>query len=111
MDHIQAATVNELYAAAIDKRRGDERKSRWVVALGLEPMRDGDQWLFLWGENLQEGVSGFGDTPEAAAEAFDFAMTQRSGTNVGANTSARPCATEDSPMGASMKSAAKLNPK
>lgn len=82
MDHIQVATINELFAAAIDKRRGYERRSRWVVVLGLEPMREGDQWMFLWGENLQEGVSGFGDTPESAAEAFDFAMVQRSGTSV-----------------------------
>ena len=28
--------------------------------------RDGDQWCALRGENLQEGVSGFGLTPEAA---------------------------------------------
>lgn len=84
MNHIEAATINELYEAAIEKRRGEERSSRWVAILGLRPMREGNQWLFLYGENRQEGVSGVGDTPEAAAEAFDFAMTQHSGTNVGA---------------------------
>ena len=32
---------------------------------------DGDQWCALLGENLQEGVSGFGETPQAAMLAFD----------------------------------------
>jgi hypothetical protein len=29
--------------------------------------RDGNQWCVLYGENLQEGVAGFGDTPYKAA--------------------------------------------
>lgn len=33
--------------------------------------RDGNQYYFLYGDNLQEGVAGFGDTPEKAAEDFD----------------------------------------
>lgn len=32
---------------------------------------DGDQWCALYGENLQEGVSGFGASPAEAAAAFD----------------------------------------
>ena len=32
---------------------------------------DGNQWCALYGENLQEGVCGFGDTPELAALDFD----------------------------------------
>ena len=32
---------------------------------------DGNQWCVLYGENLQSGVSGFGDTPEKAALDFD----------------------------------------
>jgi hypothetical protein len=34
---------------------------------------DGDQWCALYGENLQDGVAGFGDSPESAAKAFDAA--------------------------------------
>lgn len=34
---------------------------------------DGNQWCALYGENLQDGVAGFGDTPEAAMRAFDEA--------------------------------------
>jgi hypothetical protein len=36
---------------------------------------DGDQWCALLGDNLQEGVSGFGDTPAAAMAAFDETWT------------------------------------
>ena len=31
---------------------------------------DGDKWCALVGENLQEGVAGFGDTPTAAIRAL-----------------------------------------
>ena len=32
---------------------------------------DGNQWCALFGENIQEGVVGFGDSPEEAMWAFD----------------------------------------
>lgn len=32
---------------------------------------DGNQWCVLYGDNLQEGVAGFGDTPHAASHDFD----------------------------------------
>lgn len=32
---------------------------------------DGNQWCALYGTNLQDGVAGFGDTPEAAMVDFD----------------------------------------
>lgn len=34
---------------------------------------DGDKWCVLYGENIQDGVAGFGDTPEKAMSAFDLA--------------------------------------
>lgn len=34
---------------------------------------DGTAWMALYGANLQEGVAGFGDTPEQAMQAFDLA--------------------------------------
>lgn len=34
---------------------------------------DGNKWCALFGENLQEGVAGFGDTPAEAMLAFDAA--------------------------------------
>ena len=33
--------------------------------------KDGDSWCALYGENLQDGVAGFGVSPQAACEDFD----------------------------------------
>ena len=33
--------------------------------------RDGDQWCALYGDNLQDGVSGFGDSPAQAMQHFN----------------------------------------
>jgi hypothetical protein len=45
---------------------------------------DGDQWCALYGDNLQDGVAGFGDTPAAAMAEFDKAwhapLAKRSAT-------------------------------
>ena len=32
---------------------------------------DGNQWCALYGENVQEGLAGFGDTPEMAMLDYD----------------------------------------
>ena len=34
---------------------------------------DGNKWCALYGENLQDGVCGFGDTPAQAMDEFDQA--------------------------------------
>jgi hypothetical protein len=34
---------------------------------------DGNMWCALYGDNLQDGCAGFGETPEKAMEAFDKA--------------------------------------
>lgn len=34
---------------------------------------DGTMWCCLYGDDLQTGVSGFGETPAAACQAFDVA--------------------------------------
>jgi len=33
---------------------------------------DGNQWCALYGDNLQDGVAGFGDTPDKAMRNFDL---------------------------------------
>jgi putative SOS response-associated peptidase YedK len=42
-----------------------------VDALSAEAVADGDQWMALYDYNLQEGVAGFGDSPEEAYRDFD----------------------------------------
>lgn len=39
--------------------------------------QDGDQWCALFGENLAEGVAGFGYTPAEAMTAFDKEWTSQ----------------------------------
>jgi len=48
-----------------------------VKTLGLTPFRDGNQWCFLWGENLQEGVVGFGDSIMEACENFQEGLHKK----------------------------------
>ncbi len=38
---------------------------------------DGNEWCTLYGENLQEGVAGFGDSPEIAMHEFDKAWNAK----------------------------------
>ncbi|MDO9093380.1 MAG: hypothetical protein Q7U99_12190 [Rubrivivax sp.] len=43
---------------------------------------DGDQWCALYGDNLQDGVAGFGKSPADAMWNFDQAWTRRLTANV-----------------------------
>ena len=58
--------LNEQYAAACEARR---------PFITLQPHTrifiDGNQWCALYGENLQDGTAGFGDSPDAAMRDFD----------------------------------------
>jgi hypothetical protein len=38
---------------------------------------DGNQWCALYGDNLQVGCAGFGDTPALAMAAFDAAWMEK----------------------------------
>lgn len=62
----QYSLRNEFEQSAFQMRRP-------FVLLRPAMFPDGNQWCALYGESLQEGVAGFGDTPEKAAIAFDLA--------------------------------------
>lgn len=38
---------------------------------------DGNKWCVLYGDNLQDGVAGFGDSPDEASRAFDKAWYEK----------------------------------
>ena len=44
--------------------------------------KDGDMWCALFGDNLQEGVAGFGETPAKAMYAFDTAWLSITGWHI-----------------------------
>lgn len=59
-------------AASANSQTAQERALFNLFAL-LKPelMRDGNQWCVLYGENLQEGIAGFGDSPTDAITDFN----------------------------------------
>jgi len=40
----------------------DKSRYELISILGLKPQKDGNQWCYLYGDNLQEGIAGFGDS-------------------------------------------------
>jgi hypothetical protein len=70
-EHELASIAHEAKCAAI--RSVEAEMTRPFVVMRPKMYPDGNQWCALYGENLQEGVAGFGDTPSKAAEAFDSA--------------------------------------
>jgi hypothetical protein len=54
--------------------RLDTAKEMMRPFMLLKPsvLKDGNKWCALYGDNLQDGVAGFGDTPEQAAIQFDI---------------------------------------
>lgn len=63
-------TENERYAAACELRRP-------CIQFRPRIFRDGNQWCALYGDNLQDGVAGFGDSPELAMWDFDRAWATK----------------------------------
>lgn len=49
----------------------DAQVAELASMLKLIPYRDGNQWCVLWGENIQVGICGFGDTPFKALLDFN----------------------------------------
>jgi hypothetical protein len=48
-----------------------EEQMSFVKTFNLIPFKDGNMWCVLLGENLQEGISGFGETPLMAVLDFN----------------------------------------
>jgi hypothetical protein len=49
----------------------EERVTTLISKLKPKLSKDGNMWCFLYGENLQEGIAGFGETPHEAMVDFD----------------------------------------
>lgn len=68
------------HAAAITNQYAADYRAMFAVILGLVPLKDGDHWRVLWGDDLQVGISGFGKTPYEAMDNFDKAMRLNKGS-------------------------------
>ena len=67
-----------------------------AVILGARLTIDGNQWCALYGDSLQEGVAGFGDSPAAAYHDFNKAWFARLSERPQAETVA-PVPTHETP--------------
>lgn len=68
--HLRAAATH-IYQAAINDQDRSEMALRPSYIFKPRLSIDGNKWCALYGENLQDGVSGFGDSPELAYADFD----------------------------------------
>lgn len=68
---LNLAHYGEMAAHAIAESFYDYRAPSAIYRPAIS--MDGDQWCALYGENLQDGVAGFGKSPALAMSAFDKA--------------------------------------
>lgn len=78
---------NDGFVDSIDQRAAELRMSREQDLSHelLRPFRmmktaiskDGNQWCVLYGDNVQDGVAGFGDSPDEASRDFDKAWYEK----------------------------------
>lgn len=67
------AVLNNQWNAAQEANITEQARRAPHVLMRPTVVPDGTMWCALYGENLMEGVAGFGETPEKAMEAFDKA--------------------------------------
>lgn len=71
------------YSTDLDNKAAEEKYWRAermnTPSFMLKPRLsiDGDQWCALHGENLQDGIAGFGDSPDKAYLDFDKNWTMK----------------------------------
>lgn len=68
-DHYQSIQHDCIMSALVEAQ-----ELNIVTLLKPKIFKDGNQWCVLYGENIQEGVCGFGDSPMKAVCAFNKAF-------------------------------------
>lgn len=63
--------LNTQWHAAYAAQLAAEEQKRPFMLLRPRIFRDGNQWCALLGDNIMEGVCGFGDSPDLASRDFD----------------------------------------
>ena len=72
MSASEQAVLNSQWNAAQFACEAEVARSQPHVLMRPSLSVEGNQWCALYGQNLQDGVCGFGDTPVAAMDAFDM---------------------------------------
>lgn len=77
---------NQMYANACEQEYqihvNSRERNRPSTLYHPSMLLDGNQWCALYGEDLQAGVAGFGDTPEKAMRDFDENWLNQSPTSI-----------------------------
>lgn len=82
MSLLEKWQADQILVAVSNAACAQERAAEYAQDVEMERRRpfyllrpnvyfDGNQWCALYGNDLQSGVAGFGETPKAAALAFD----------------------------------------
>jgi hypothetical protein len=71
ISHALPIITQEISLAAEYVRQAGQDMQRPSVLMRPRIFIDGNQWCALYGENLQDGVGGFGDSPALAMTDFD----------------------------------------
>lgn len=67
----EQAVLNAQWNAAAEASATEQARRAPHVLMQPAIYPDGNQWCALYGEDIQEGVAGFGNTPSAACADFD----------------------------------------
>lgn len=68
--HLYVSCQNK-YLTSLEELERSSFMKRPSVMLGVKVFKDGNRWCALYGSNIQDGVCGFGETPDKACEQFD----------------------------------------
>jgi len=76
--------LNDDYSASSTRYSTAIEQQEHALFAMLKPslQRDGNQWCVLYGEDLQTGVAGFGDTPHRAVLDFNASWYKQIETKV-----------------------------
>lgn len=69
----EEAVLNSQWNAAQEANITEQARRAPHVLMRPKLLLDGTMWCALYGDDLMDGVAGFGETPEKAMEAFDEA--------------------------------------
>lgn len=69
----EQGVLNEQWNAASMAYQVEAERKRPFMLLRPRLFPDGNMWCAVYGDSVQEGVAGFGETPEQAAINFDDA--------------------------------------
>lgn len=70
--HVQQS--QDYFTATLDIIEREIKRSCYLMRPKLSI--DGNRWCALYGDNLQDGVAGFGGSPAEALDDFDIQMTK-----------------------------------